>query len=79
MKLYNENSITTWRNNTIGHGVLKFDDDEEFRNDIENKLLLIKKYLTFTFIKINTHLIQTSYFVYIPIINKFLYIVKYIK
>lgn len=45
VKLYNENSITTWRNNTIGHGVLKFDDDEEFRNDIENKLLLIKKYL----------------------------------
>ncbi|MBY7026585.1 tetratricopeptide repeat protein [Clostridium botulinum] len=45
VKLYNENSITTWRNNTIGHGVLKFDDNEEFRNDIENKLLLIKKYL----------------------------------
>lgn len=45
VKLYNENSITTWRNNTIGHGVLKFDDNEEFRNDIESKLLLIKKYL----------------------------------
>lgn len=45
VKLYNENSITTWRNNTIGHGVLKFDDNEEFRNDIENKLFLIKKYL----------------------------------
>ena len=45
VELYNTSNITTWRNDTIGHGVLKFDDSNEFRKDIENKLLLIKKYL----------------------------------
>lgn len=45
VKLYDSENITNWRNNTIGHGVLQFDDNEDFRTDIENKILVIKKYL----------------------------------
>jgi len=45
-KLYSEHSIASWRNDKIGHGILGFDMDEEFKNDIEEKILLIKDHFT---------------------------------
>ncbi|MCB2289410.1 tetratricopeptide repeat protein [Clostridium sp. CS001] len=55
--------IVKWRNDTIGHGALQLDDTEDFRNDIEKKLQIIKEHfdryeerysnLTFELIKEN--------------------------
>ncbi len=43
--VYNKNKITHWRNATIGHGALQFDETEEFKIDIENMLVIIKEHL----------------------------------
>ncbi len=45
VSIYKNNDITNWRNDTIGHGALMFDDTQNFRNDLVNKLLLIKIHL----------------------------------
>lgn len=41
-RIYEENNITKWRNNTLGHGALLFDDTQEFKEDVEKKIRLIK-------------------------------------
>ena len=42
ISIYEKNNIVKWRNETIGHGSLSFDDTQEFKVDIEEKLRLIK-------------------------------------
>lgn len=36
--------IVKWRNDTIGHGALKFDDNPEFRKELVERLIVIKKH-----------------------------------
>ena len=36
--------IINWRNNTIGHGVLKFEDDPLYREEINNLLEMLREY-----------------------------------
>ncbi len=45
VSVYQSNDITNWRNDTIGHGALLFDDTQSFRDDLESKLMLIKAHL----------------------------------
>ncbi|MCK8826604.1 hypothetical protein MWH25_02420 [Natroniella acetigena] len=51
LDIYNRNSeiskksIVKWRNDQIGHGALGFDNDSEFRRDIEEKLTWIREHL----------------------------------
>ena len=40
--------IINWRNNTIGHGVLKFEDDLSYREEIEKLLEMLKNYFNGT-------------------------------
>lgn len=42
----NSNQIVKWRNDHIGHGALALDDDENFKNDIHNHLVIINDYVT---------------------------------
>lgn len=44
LKIYNseKEDIVKWRNETIGHGALKLEDDAEFRKDLMHKIYLIK-------------------------------------
>lgn len=44
IKTFEKNKITRWRNETIGHGALMFDDTDEFRKDLEKMLEIIKKH-----------------------------------
>lgn len=44
IKKFDRNNIVHWRNNTIGHGALGFDDSQEFREDLTNKLKCIKEH-----------------------------------
>lgn len=41
INLYEENKIVWWRNENIGHGVLKNQYDEDFKKDIYNKIELL--------------------------------------
>lgn len=49
-KLYQEkisdtaSNVVNWRNNTIGHGVLKFEDDDSYRQELTCLLNLLKEY-----------------------------------
>lgn len=43
-KIYEKNNITKWRNDTLGHGALMFDDTQEFRDDLVKMLQLIKQH-----------------------------------
>ena len=36
--LYKDNEIVNWRNENIGHGIMGFEEDEDFRNDTESYL-----------------------------------------
>ncbi len=45
VSVYQDNDITNWRNDTIGHGALMFDNTQSFRDDLVSKLLLIKIHL----------------------------------
>ena len=42
---YNENNIVRWRNDNIGHGALASVNDQEFINDIQEKIILLKELL----------------------------------
>jgi hypothetical protein len=42
---YNENNIVRWRNDNIGHGALASADDQEFIQDIQEKIILLKELL----------------------------------
>lgn len=44
VKIYDKHHIVKWRNDTIGHGALMFDNTEEFREDLIHKLTLLKKH-----------------------------------
>ncbi|MBF0231608.1 MAG: hypothetical protein HQK65_01035, partial [Desulfamplus sp.] len=45
MQIFNKNNITNWRNETIGHGALQFDNTDDFKKSVEEKLQIIKNYL----------------------------------
>jgi tetratricopeptide (TPR) repeat protein len=62
--LFHEHGIREWRNKAIGHGALAFDADDEFQQDIEEKLRLLKThfqdyaeaYLTLRlYLRVNKH------------------------
>ena len=40
---YNKLKIVNWRNRKIGHGAMEFDEDEEFQNDLKQKILELAK------------------------------------
>lgn len=40
---YQKNKIVNWRNDNIGHGVMAMEEDEDFRKDIYEKIILLKK------------------------------------
>lgn len=42
LKIYNQNNIIKWRNDTLGHGALLFDDTHEFRTDMEKMIEILK-------------------------------------
>jgi hypothetical protein len=42
-KIYASSEITNWRNETIGHGALSFQEEPAFREDLRKKLLSLKK------------------------------------
>ncbi|MBQ6024116.1 MAG: tetratricopeptide repeat protein [Lachnospiraceae bacterium] len=42
-KIYIEEKIVNWRNANIGHGAMAIVTDEEFREDIHDKILLLKE------------------------------------
>jgi hypothetical protein len=44
-RLFDREQVPTWRNNTIGHGALGFDTDNNLRADIEEKVLAVAEYL----------------------------------
>ena len=44
-RLFDQQQVPTWRNNTIGHGALGFDTDSALRSDIEKKLSAIADHL----------------------------------
>ena len=44
VRVFEAHKITEWRNRTIAHGALAFEADEEFQDDIKDKLNLIKTY-----------------------------------
>lgn len=44
LELYSKTKIVNWRNNTIGHGALGFEEDPDFRSDIEQKLISLAAY-----------------------------------
>ncbi len=41
VKLYQKHNIVGWRNAKIGHGVLGFEDDLAFQNDIKDKIKIL--------------------------------------
>lgn len=41
-KWYLKNEIVNWRNTNIGHGVMALEEDEDFRKDIYEKIILLK-------------------------------------
>jgi len=45
VKLYNDKNLIKWRNDEIGHGALSLDDDQEFQNDIKEKLHLLNDFI----------------------------------
>ena len=56
---FDKNKIVSWRNDTIGHGVMSFEEDEDFQKDIKEKIFSLKKLFT----KIHSCLIeQKMYF-----------------
>ncbi|UMZ72527.1 hypothetical protein [Natranaerofaba carboxydovora] len=42
---YEDNKIVEWRNETIGHGALKFENDSELAKDINEKLKIISEHI----------------------------------
>lgn len=44
-RFYNENNIVRWRNDNIGHGALASVNDQEFIQDIQEKIILLKELL----------------------------------
>ncbi len=42
-KIYIEEEIVNWRNTNIGHGAMALETDDEFRKDIQDKILLLKE------------------------------------
>lgn len=36
--------VINWRNDAIGHGALKFEDDESYKNEVKSLLALLKEY-----------------------------------
>lgn len=44
LKLYSSLDVVNWRNNTLGHGALGFEEDIELKTDFEKKLCRLKKY-----------------------------------
>jgi hypothetical protein len=47
-RVFSKHEIAAWRNATIGHGALGFEDDPEIRADIEAKLHIIADHLSRT-------------------------------
>lgn len=42
--IYEKNNIVKWRNDKIGHGALGFDETEEFRDELEKMIKLLKNH-----------------------------------
>ena len=36
--------VINWRNDTIGHGALKFEDDEDYQQEVKSLILMLKEY-----------------------------------
>ena len=42
--IFNKKAITNWRNEEIGHGALSLEENEKFKNDIEEKVKILKEF-----------------------------------
>lgn len=49
LTFFNKNGLVNWRNEKIGHGALAFDHNDEFREDIKQKLKIIKQFFCDTY------------------------------